>query len=648
MAGLLVILFSVSFSTLVFSGAAAPGVAAGYGMALYSGLILCLTMAAFSTYPGMVAGPDTSLAILALAAASLAAALGPDVAPEALVPLVVAGATASTGVIGLVLFLLGQFRLGNLVRYVPFPVVGGFLAGVGWLLVGGGVRTMTDLPLEWAALPGLLAPGELPKWLPGAAIGLALALGVREGRHARTIPAVLVVVIAAFWALAWALGADLRDLREGAWLLGPFPKDGLGDPFQHLGALAGADWSLLAHEVPKLGTLVMLVLVGLLLTGTSLELITRTDIDLNRELKVAGLGNLLSALGGGLPGYQYLGTTSVVHQMGAPRRLVGVVAAGVIGATLLFGYQALSFLPRLVPGILLMFMGFSFLTTWLVFAWRTLSRAEYGVVVLVFAVVVLFGFMEGVAAGIVAGVVLFVVNYSRVNVIRFAVDGAAYHANVDRTEAARAVLAEHGPGTLILGLQGFIFFGTANRLVRRVSQHLRDPSAAPLTNLVLDFRRVSGLDSSAAASFNRLAQYATRYGFRIVGTGLAPDARDRLKRAGIRRERRMWEDRRGRHRDGDGNGDRRTGADRRVRDVIEVQRMIFFPDLDRGLEWCEEALLRAHWPGGAEPAEPLAEQLRRSFPPSVDVARFIEYLAVEDYAPDDALIHQGDDAKDIF
>ena len=101
-------------------------------------------------------------------------------------------------------------------------------------------------------------------------------------------------------------------------------------------------------------------------------------------------------------------------------------------------------------------------------------------------------------------IVLFVINYSKVEVIKYQLTGKTFSSNVERSNHLKQILDEHGEEINILPLQGFIFFGTANRLLIQVQLRQKDKTLDELKYLVFDFRHVTGLDSSAINSFNKL------------------------------------------------------------------------------------------------------------------------------------------------
>lgn len=253
-----------------------------------------------------------------------------------------------------------------------------------------------------------------------------------------------------------------------------------------------------------MGTVLIISAIALLLNASGLELTLRQDIDLNRELEAAGIANLAASIGGGPAGYHTLSLSALTHRLGANSRLAGFLTAGVCAATLFFGASILSLFPKPVLGGFLFFLGLSFLVEWLYDAWFKLPRTDYVLVLVILAAVGAVNFLAGVGVGVVVAIVLFVVNYSRINVVKLALSGANFRSNVERPASNRELIQEAGEQLLILRLQEYIFFGTAQNLLDQIRQRAENSTLRPLRYVVLDFRLVHGLDSSAVSSVVRM------------------------------------------------------------------------------------------------------------------------------------------------
>src|SRR5690606_14323838 len=108
---------------------------------------------------------------------------------------------------GLLFLLLGTFRLGNLIRYIPYPVIGGFLAGTGWLLFQGGMGVLVDVSL--AEPLALFRPGVWLRWVPGLAVALLLLVVLRRYSHPLILPGILISAIGLFYVVLFLGGVPV-------------------------------------------------------------------------------------------------------------------------------------------------------------------------------------------------------------------------------------------------------------------------------------------------------------------------------------------------------------------------------------------------------------------------------------------------------
>jgi SulP family sulfate permease len=252
---------------------------------------------------------------------------------------------------------------------------------------------------------------------------------------------------------------------------------------------------------------------------------------------------------------------------------------------------------------------------WLYDAWFQLPHTDYALVWVILIVVGAAGFLEGVGTGIVIATILFVVNYSRIDIVKDALTGESYRSSTERPFEERQLIRRLGQQIEILRLHGFVFFGTSQSLVKRISDRLRDADLQKLRYLILDFQNVTALDSSAVFSFVRLKQLADAYGFFLVLTDVAPATMRQLARAGFE------------------DDDAHIG---------------FFSTMDYGMEWCESKLLVEEGGSGILRAGSLRGQLRKLFTAAEDVDKFISYLEREDVQEYHILINQGDEPDSMY
>jgi len=552
--GAVEVVLAVSFAALVFGGYLASFLSRGIGLYLVASAATLAILAWRAGARGVVGSvQDAAAAVLAVIATTTA--LDAFGSLDRAFLTVVAATVVVTVTTGIVFALLGAFRLGNLVRYVPYPVVGGFLAGTGWLLFKGGIGVAASVQPYLRTIGDLLRREDLMRWIPALAFGVVLLVVSRMVKRPLVIPAIIGLGLVLFAAGVLVTGSSLDEVRDGLWLLGPFPTGEIWEPRTVLDALTDADWSAVLGQVAGIATAVFVAVIAALFNVSGIELIRHTDLDSNRELRDAGVVNVVSGAFGGIPGYHALSLTALAYQMGVNARVAGLVAALVPLTAVVFGASLIELIPRMIVGGALVFVGLGFIVDWVWDKRRSLPLSEYLVVIAILAVIITRGLLPGVAAGLVLAVVLFAVNYSRLEQVREEALGDTYRSNVDRPPGERDALRSLGERVQILRVEGFVFFGTSSGLLERVRKRVE---AGELRYLVIDLRRVTGMDSSAAMSFRKIAQLAEANAFELVLTDVPQAVRGRLERGG----------------------------------VVTIDGVVRFePDLDRGLERCEDGLL---------------------------------------------------------
>jgi len=150
-------------------------------------------VAARSSLAFAIAAPDgATAAVTATLAATVAERLIAEGPPDDLLAPVMIVVALATALTGLLLWGLGLTRAGGAIRFIPYPVIGGFLSATGWLMVSGAVRVITDHRLSLATLGTLLAPITLAQIAAAAFVALALYLGLRRARNPFVLPGILL------------------------------------------------------------------------------------------------------------------------------------------------------------------------------------------------------------------------------------------------------------------------------------------------------------------------------------------------------------------------------------------------------------------------------------------------------------------------
>jgi len=609
--GILLVIYAISMAALIFVGPLAQFVPIGIGLGLFTATVSAVVVALTNSLPGIVIMPQDSTAVIS---ALMVGAIANELVPTepALLPTVIMTLAITTLTVGISYWLLGHFKLGNFIRFIPYPVVGGFLAGTGYLLAQGAFNVMADQFFSLAQIPTLFAPSLLVRWLPGCGLGILLVILLRRFNNVFLLPALILGSTLLFYLTLWLTHTPLPAAQASGLLFGNFPDSGLWQPL-HFSQMHQVKWPLIGAQGSRLATVTLLSVISLLLNVSGIELSAQRDIDLNQELQACGKANLLVGLGGGIISFHALGLSVLsCAKIKANSRLVGVLAACVCLITLLLGETIVTLFPKFVLGGVALFLGLSFLVEWIYDAWFKLPKTDYGIVILILLVIATIGFLQGVGVGIVVAVALFVISASRVNVTKYSLSGAIHQSHTARSLPQTRILQEEGEQIYILDLQGFLFFGTASSLLNRIQARLNDDALQPLKYVVLNFQAVTGLDSSAVLSFVRLKQLLQQQDIKLVLTHLSAPIRIQLKRGGCL----LPHD-----------------------PVCQA-----FPDLDRGLEWCENDLLGVI-PMRRARTLPLLIQLNDLFPNRDVAAEFMDYLEAWDAEPGEYVYQHGQPAN---
>ena len=607
--------YGLSFALLLFSGPLVDHLSFGISATLISTGLGAIVVALSSSYRFSIAGPyAATMAVMSAMAASVAARVPEQGGGGSVIVHVLFVLVATTMLTGLILFTIGALRLGVWMRYIPYPVVGGFLAAAGWLLISGAVMIETGQPLSFRSLPFLAEPEAIKHLAAGTAFAAAIFVAQSRIRHSLVLPGLLVLGFLVCYGVIAGFGPSPAAARAEGWLLPLVEGLEVRWPWTPE-VLPQLDWRLLLLHAGEVTAAVGVTAISILLGVTGLEVSQKTAVDLDREFRANGIANILVGAFGGVVANLSVNRSLLNIAAGARTRMSGVAAGMMCLAMLFAGTDLIGFIPTPILGGLLLYVGASVLWEWLIKARRRLSRTDYLLVLAILVLIVNNGYLEGIALGVVASCIFFALSCSRARVIKHNLTRQEYGSYVDRSFEQSRVLRDFGNEIQILWLQGYLFFGTANRLIEEVKGRAEMRHDQPVRYVVLDFRLVSGIDSSAIFSFIKLRNFAEMHRVRLILCALPPTMRDAFSAEGLL-----------------------------VADDSVVRE---FPNLDLALEWAEERVLEERFAGGE--GLPAFEVWLAKVMAGEDVAtRFLSYLDPLDLERGDYLFHQGDPADALY
>jgi sulfate permease, SulP family len=524
-AGLLAAFYATSFALIVYAGPMVVALEAGVRLALVGTFIFCVVAALRRPYGGVL-WQSQSIPVIVMGKALAVLSLGLGGADAAtLVATGLAFVAASAVLTGAVLLAVGVARVAQIARSVPYPVIGGFLAatGVFLLLHAAGIAAGNG-----AGSGGLLGPEAVLRWAPPIAMGAALMLVARRSQVRMVLPLGILLYLLCFHGWLAGQSGGLEAAGKAGLLVGGATPTAMG-PALSPALLARIDWAAIATQLPLMVTVAGLTLLGVLLTMSGIEQATGRPQDLNRELRAAGVANLLVGAGGGFVGYASTSLSLLADRLsGGQSRIVAISAAAGAASIALGGVQLLEVMPRGLFAMILAFIGTDFLMTWLWDGARRMPRKDYAIVVLIMLSALAFGFIAAVALGVITAAISFTVSYSMIDAIRARTSGRMRLSAIERSESHAQAIQARGSETAIYELQGYVFFGTATSVMDSILKDILAPERR-LRNLVIDLRRVQGVDISAGQMFSRLDGECTRLGVTLYLCGARPAVRQALE-----------------------------------------------------------------------------------------------------------------------
>lgn len=417
---------------------------------------------------------------------------------------------------GLLQVAYGAVGLGRLIKYMPYPVVSGYLSGVGLYIIASQVPKFVGAPKGSHFWHSLAEPAGW-QW-EGIVVGAAtMAVMVAAPRFTRLVPAAILALLAGmltYFGLAF-FDPALLTLTDNRLIVGPLGGAGAGFIDAMVGRWRAAgelDTGILVQVLVPALTLSVLLSIDTLKTCVVLDAMTRSRHDSNRELIGQGMGNVASAVIGGIPGAGTMGATLVNISSGATSRFSGLIE----GVLALVAFLVLGSLIAWVPvaalaGILIV-IGVRMIDLHSLGYLRSRSTVlDFVVIASVVATALTVSLIAASGVGIVLAVLLFVREEIGGKVVRRKRYGNESFSRQIRLHDEMEILLERGHAAVIFELQGSLFFGTADQIYTALEKDL-----ARCRYVTLDLRRVQAMDITAAHVLNQLKDILGEHGGQLL------------------------------------------------------------------------------------------------------------------------------------
>ena len=429
------------------------------------------------------------------------------------------GLLVATLLAGLILILAGVLRLGQMIKYIPHPVVIGFTAGIAVIIASSQVKDILGLAID-------KVPADfLPKWqaywaaLPSAslaAIGvgvgaLAIIIGLRK--LAPRLPGFLIaVVVSAFVVALLKLPVDTVGSR--------FPDMPAGLPMPSFPEISFAK---ITAVLPSAFTIAFLAGIEALLSAVVADGMAGTRHRSNQELIGQGVANLGSALFGGLPATGAIARTATNIRSGAKTPVAGIIHAVFLLLFILFGTDLMAYVPMAALAAILFMVAWGMSEYHRFLALLRMPNSDRAVLLLTFGLTVLVDLTVAIGVGVTLASLLFMARMAEAVEVG---PGGPRDIDLDAEDLdQRDVLP---PGVEVFRITGPFFFGVAGELLDTLRRLGQSPRV-----IILRLRLVPLLDASGAQALEEFVEQARLAGAEVILSGVQPQPRSMLGRVGL-------------------------------------------------------------------------------------------------------------------
>jgi len=468
-------------------------VASGALFGLVGAAVLSIISGLFGATIGMISAPNGPVTMLLVGVFSTLGAAGMD--PQQMTTVLIA-----------ILMLTGLFQIlfasiggGQLVKYIPYPVVAGLITGIGLLMIKSQL-----LLLEKEII---LSSFSLYAAIPLITVVFSVAVIALISKIWPKIPAALIGLlmgIAIFHTLLWFEGmhADIR------WVVGTIPSAGSLKIGIDLNSL-----TLLPFEIIITSALALTILVttDCLITAVVADSRTGERHNAKKEIIAQGLGQIAVGLLGALGGGGTKGATLVTIASGG-RRWAPVISGVLLLLAMFFAGPIGNFLPISVLAGVIIFVGYGMLD-YNIITWLKSSHTRFdGLIALsVVGVILFFNLILAVAVGVSIAIIIFIRIQIKAPIIHRSINGKSHRSLSIRTESEQNILKRKGEAIILLELEGNLFFATADHLLNAVEQYLYRGSI-----VILHFRRIKYIDLTGMMLLLQLNARASDKGTQII------------------------------------------------------------------------------------------------------------------------------------
>ncbi|NJN15173.1 MAG: SulP family inorganic anion transporter [Oscillochloris sp.] len=426
------------------------------------------------------------------------------------------GVWVATLLAGLMLILLGIFRMGRYISFIPSPVIAGFTSGIALIIAIGQIDNVLGVTTPGAenALEKLLhyvVHPPVPHWQSMALAGIVMAVMIGLPRFTKTIPGSLVGIVAAT-LISFGFGWQ-------APIIGDIPRTILLD---HRLTWAGIPWAHLSELLAPAVSITALGAIESLLCGSVGATMSGKLFDSNQELIGQGIGNLIIPFFGGVPATAAIARTSVAIKSGAVTRMTSIVHALLLLLSALILAPVIRYVPLAALG------GVLLVTAWRMNEWESIhffANARLKHALLGFLITMIATAALDLTQAILIGIAISAIVYLRQSATSTTVTSSAI--NPQQFQSQRTPISAICPSIHVYYLTGPIFFGSVTTVLEAFE------TADEYHSIIISMRGVPLIDVMGAQALRQIVEEHRNRGGEVLFSALQPSVMDMFKRTGL-------------------------------------------------------------------------------------------------------------------
>ena len=439
-----------------------------------------------------------------------------------------AGLIVATLMAGVLLILLGVFKLGAVIKFIPYPIIVGFTSGIAVTIFTTQIADIFGLNFGEEKVPGdfvgkwliYFRHFDTVNWWNAIVSMVSIAIIALTPRFSKKIPGSLVAIVAVtvvVYLLKMYGGIDCITTIGDRFTIKPELPDA---------AMPALNWEAIQHLFPVAITIAVLGAIESLLSATVADGVTGDKHDSNTELIAQGVANLVTPLFGGIPATGAIARTMTNINNGGRTPIAGIIHAVVLLLILLFLMPLAQYIPMACLAGVLVIVSYN-MSEWRTFkALLKSPKADVSVLLITFFLTIIFDLTIAIEVGLIIACVLFIKRVMETTHISVITDQIDPNAEMDiAVHEEQLIIPE---GVEVYEINGPYFFGIATKFEETMAQLGDRPEVR-----IIRMRKVPFIDSTGIHNLTMLCQLSQKEKITIILSGVETHVHETLKKSGF-------------------------------------------------------------------------------------------------------------------